>query len=89
MTEDVLKIYKKLDVDTFNDIWGDEFLKEYATALIKRTWGNNMKKFGGIKLPGGVELNGKEIYDEAEEELDKLREEVKITYQLPTDFFVG
>ena len=78
-----------LDPDTFTDVYNDGFLKRYATALIKQQWGTNLKKFEGVQLPGGVTLNGQKIYDEAEEELDKLREEVKITYQLPTDFFVG
>jgi hypothetical protein len=50
-----------------SDVWNDRFLKKYATALIKRQWGNNMKKFSGIQMPGGVTLNGKEIYDEAAE----------------------
>ena len=65
------------------------FLKRYATTLIKRQWGENMKKFGGIQLPGGVILNGKEIYDEAVTEIVKIEEEMQSRYELPADFMVG
>lgn len=78
-----------LDPDTFNDVYNDGFLKRYATALIKQQWGQNLKKFEGVQLPGGVTLNGQKIYDEATEEITSLREEVKDTYQLPIDFFTG
>ena len=78
-----------LDPDTFNDVYNDGFLKRYATALIKQQWGQNLKKFEGVQLPGGVTLNGQKIYDEAIEEIASLREEVKDTYQLPIDFFTG
>ena len=71
------------------DVWNDRFLKKYATALIKRQWGNNLKKFGGIQMPGGVILNGKEIYDEAAEEIEKLEEDLISTNVLPGDMFVG
>ena len=78
-----------LDPDTFTDVYNDGFLKRYATALIKQQWGQNLKKFEGVQLPGGVTLNGQKIYDEATEEITSLREEVKDTYQLPIDFFTG
>jgi len=71
------------------DVWNDRFLKKYATALIKRQWGNNLKKFGGIQMPGGVILNGKEIYDEAEEEIKELEDDLISTNVLPGDMFIG
>lgn len=71
------------------DVWNDRFLKRYATALIKKQWGTNMKKFGGIQLPGGVTLNGKEIYDEAVEEAEKLEDDLINTNVLPGDMFIG
>jgi hypothetical protein len=61
----------------------------YATALIKRQWGENMKKFGGIQLPGGVILNGKETYDEAVDELQKIEAQMQSMYELPVDFMIG
>ena len=72
-----------------SDIWSDRFLKAYATAKIKQQWGNNMKKFGGIQLPGGVTLNGKEVYDEATEELAKMEEDMYQMGSLPSEIFTG
>lgn len=85
----IVEAYRILDPDTFTDVYNDGFLKRYATALIKQQWGQNLKKFEGVQLPGGVTLNGQKIYDEATEEIASLREEVKDTYQLPIDFFTG
>ena len=73
----------------YSDVWDDRFLKQYATALIKRQWGMNMKKFGGIQLPGGVTLNGKETYDEAVEEILRMEEEIYNMGSLPSEIFTG
>jgi hypothetical protein len=70
-------------------VWDDRFLKAYATAKIKYQWGSNMKKFGGIQLPGGVTLNGKEIYDEAIEEIKSLEEFTYNTTSMPSEIFIG
>ena len=72
-----------------SDVWENRFMKKYATALLKKQWGENMKKFGGIQMPGGVTLNGKEIYDEAVEEISKMEEELINTNVLPGDMFIG
>ena len=72
-----------------SDVWGDRFLKKYAYALIKMQWGNNLKKFAGVQLPGGVTLYGKEIYDEAMEELAKLEEEMQVINVLPNEILMG
>jgi len=85
----IVQAYRILDPNTYTDVYNDEYLKRYATALIKKQWGNNLKKFEGVQMPGGVTLNGQKIYDEAMEEIQELKEEVKNTYQLPVDFFVG
>ena len=76
-------------VSGISDVWNDRFLKKYATALIKRQWGANMKKFGGIQLPGGVTLNGKEIYDEAVEEIKEIEEDMFNFNSLPSEIFTG
>mgnify|MGYP006278590455 CR=1 FL=1 len=76
-------------VSGISDVWDDRFLKKYATALIKRQWGANMKKFGGVQLPGGVTLNGKEIYDEAVEEIKEIEEEMFNFNSLPSEIFTG
>jgi len=72
-----------------SDVWNDRFLKKYATALIKRQWGNNLKKFSGIAMPGGVTLNGKEIYDEAEAEIKEIEEDMFNFNSLPSEIFTG
>ena len=65
------------------------WLKKYATALIKRQWGENMKKFGGIQLPGGVTLNGDQIFSEAINEIATIEEEMQVRYELPPTFMTG
>jgi len=71
------------------DVWNDRFLKMYATAKIKQQWGSNMKKFQGIQMPGGVTLNGQQIYDEATAELEKIEEEMQSYNVLPNEMFMG
>ena len=85
----VAECYAAINPDVFSKVWDDRWLKEYATVLIKRTWANNMKKFGGIQLPGGVILNGKEMYDEAAEEIDRLQKEMETNYGAPLEFFLN
>ena len=85
----IIECYRVLDPDTYTDVYNDMFLKEYLTALLKRQWGINLKKFEGVQLPGGVTLNGQKIYDEAVEEIRNLREDAASRYQLPVDFFSG
>ena len=72
----VMECYATIDPSIYTQAWNDRWLKEYATALIKRSWGNNLKKFNGIQLPGGVTLNGDKIYDEAKTEIDALHAEI-------------
>jgi hypothetical protein len=70
-------------------VYDDRFLKEYATALIKKQWGINMKKFGGMQLPGGIVMNGQQVYDEAVEELRMIQQDMQLSSELPVDFMVG
>lgn len=85
----LVECYRILDPDQWTQVYNDRFLKRYATALIKKQWGENIKKFGGIQMPGGVTLNGQIIYDEAVEEIDKLENEMQSTYVEPPNFQVG
>jgi hypothetical protein len=85
----VAEAFAIVDPETYTEVYDDMFLKKYATALIKRQWGENMKKFGGIQLPGGVTLNGKEVYDEAIEEIRMIEQEMQSKYELPPSFMVG
>jgi hypothetical protein len=84
----LLQGYRALDPDEFGGVWDDYWLKAYATALIKRQWGTNLKKFGGIALPGGVQLDGQSMYDEANGEIRDLNEEL-IVKSAPLEFFLG
>jgi hypothetical protein len=81
--------YKKLDVEKYPDIWEDEFLKDYATALIKKQWGENLKKYTNLNLPGGIQIDGKSIYDEAQAEVERLEQKLISNLSLPPRFFVG
>jgi hypothetical protein len=85
----IIEAYRTLDPNTYTDVYNDYFLLAYATALIKRQWGINLKKFEGVQLPGGVTMNGQKIFDEAMEEIKQLKEDAKSEWQLPVDFFVG
>ena len=85
----VMEVYRLLDPDTYPEIYNDRLLKKYFVALVKRSWGNNLSKFEGIQLPGGVQFNGQRILDEAREAIDKIEEEVQDKYELPPDFSVG
>jgi hypothetical protein len=64
-------------------------LKEYTTALFKQQWGTNLKKYGNYVLPGGLVINGQQIYDEASVEVEKLEMKLRDTYEEPTMFLVG
>ena len=85
----VVECYAALNPDTYPDVWNDRWLKEYATALIKRTWGNNLKKFTGMQLPGGVQLNGDKIYEEAETEIKALEAEMETKYGGVLEFYLN
>jgi len=85
----VAQCYATINPDVYNMIWDDRFLKEYATALIKRDWGNNMKKFGGIQLPGGITLNGDQVYQEATTEIERLEKEMENSYGGVLEFYMN
>lgn len=85
----IIHAYKMLDPNLNIEIYNDEWLKKYTTALIKQQWGTNLKKFEGVQMPGGVTLNGQKIWDEATEEIQKLEEEFSSKYELPVDMMIG
>ena len=85
----IVEAYRILDPTTYTEVYDDMFLKKYTTALIKRQWGENLKKFEGVQLPGGVTLNGKTIYDEAVDEITKIEEEMNLKWELPPDGLIG
>ena len=85
----VIDCHRILDPSTYTQLFNDSFLKRYLTALIKRQWGQNLIKFQGVKLPGGIELNGRQIYDDALRELEMIKQEMSSTYELPPLDFIG
>jgi hypothetical protein len=85
----VIECYRALDPASFSQIYNDSFMKKYLTALIKRQWGQNLSKFKGVKLPGGIELNGGEIYQQAEQELSDIKSRMAMEYELPPLDFIG
>jgi len=85
----VVEAYRIIDPDQSPNVYNDLFLKRYLTALIKRNWGVNLKKFEGMELPGGVTLNGQQFFDEANEEIQQIEEEMQLKYTFPIDFHVG
>ncbi len=85
----IIDCYRLIDPNDFNRVFNDSFLKRYATGLMKRQWGQNLIKFQGVKLPGGVELNGRQIYDDAQRDLEVIREQMSTTYELPPLDMIG
>jgi len=85
----VAEVYQIISEDDQSSIWNDRWLKDYTTALIKQQWGQNLIKFEGMTLPGGVQLNGRQLYDDATADLERLREVIRLEHELPPDFFVG
>ena len=85
----VIQCDRILDPDNFTGVYNDSFLKLYLTSLIKRQWGQNLIKYQGVKLPGGLELNGRQIYDDAERELESIRARLVSEYELPPLDFIG
>ena len=85
----IIECYRKLDPNTYVDIYDDIYLKRYATALIKRQWGANLSKFTGVQLLGGVEMNGAELYSQAQQDIERLEEQIQLAYELPPEYMMG
>ena len=87
---DKIVVEAMVEINTTNTrIYDNIFLKQYATALIKYQWGQNLIKFEGMQLPGGVTLNGQRIMDEARQEIEIAEQKLYNEYDIPPDFFVG
>ena len=85
----IIEGYKKIDADIYTDMYNDRWLQRYCTAQIKKQWGENLKKFEGISMPGGITFNGQKIWDEALDELNQLETEMISSYSLPVLDMVG
>ena len=85
----VIDCFRALNHADYAQVYNDSFLKKYTVALMKRQWGQNLLKFQGVKLPGGVELNGRQIYDDAEKDLEIIREQMSNMYEMPPLDMIG
>ena len=85
----IIECYRKLDPTTWTDIYDDIYLKRYATTLIKRQWGAKLSKFNGVQMLGGVTMNGSDIFSQAQEELQRLEEQIQLSFETPIDYMVG
>jgi len=85
----VIDCWAANDPNDYPRIWNDSFLKPYVTALVKKQWGQNLIKFQGVKLPGGIEFNGRQIYEDGQADLDKIQEKMMSTYELPPLDLIG
>tara|TARA_B000000477_G_scaffold47589_1_gene40186 strand:+ start:3855 stop:4598 length:744 start_codon:yes stop_codon:yes gene_type:complete len=85
----VLEVFTIIGPDSYTDVYNDHYLKKYLTALIKRQWGANLMKFEGFQLPGGITMNGRQIYEDAIEEIQGLEEEARLIWAMPDNFLMG
>lgn len=85
----LFRAYQVVDPTTYTEVWGDRWLQNYCTQLIKKQWGSNLTKFSGLQLPGGVTFNGQQLYDEAVEELKLMEDEMINSYSLPVMDLTG
>jgi len=85
----IVECYRALDPEHFCEIYNDSWVKKYLVAAIKKQWGQNLIKFSGTKLPGGIEMNGRQLYDDGVRELEEIKRDMSSTYELPPLDFVG
>ena len=85
----IVEAFKIINPDDFANVYNDHFLKQYVTSLVKEQWGINLSKYDGVQLPGGVTLNGRAILEDAKAELERLREEMSLKYELPVDMMMA
>lgn len=85
----IIEAFVVVDPDSYTDIYNDRMLKKLSTAYVKKVWANNMRKYGGLQLPGGVTLNGQQMYEEAMGEIENIENQIRNTYEAPPMFLVG
>jgi len=85
----IIDCHRALDPANFSKIYNDSFVKKYLTALVKKQWGQNLIKFQGVKLPGGTELNGRQLYEDGERELEDIKQRMFSEYEMPPLDMIG
>jgi hypothetical protein len=84
----VFEVYRYVDDDLYGEMLNDRWLRLYTTALLKRQWANNTKKYEGMQLPGGMRFTGQQMYMEAMQEIAMLEQEMRDCEE-PLLFVVG
>ncbi|MGA1049467.1 MAG: hypothetical protein ACO3UU_15800 [Minisyncoccia bacterium] len=85
----ILECYKVLDPEEYPLVYNDRWLKEYYKYMVKQQWGQNLSKYSGMTLPGGVQLDGNAMMADSQAELDKLKEQLYTDYSEPLGFIIG
>jgi hypothetical protein len=85
----IIDCYRALDPTNFSKVYNDTFVKQYLTALVKKQWGQNLIKFQGVKLPGGTELNGRQLYEDGERDLAEIKQKMTSDYEMPPLDLIG
>ena len=85
----IIECFRKIDPTDMTDIYDDMWLKRYSTALVKYQWAENLSKFQGVALPGGVTMDSSEMKSQAQEEITRLEEESRLNYELPVMDLMG
>ncbi len=85
----IIEGYVVTDPDAYTKVWNDRMLKKLATSYVKKQWGQNLKKFKGMQLPGGITMDGQQIFNEAVKEIETTEAEIRQTYEQPPTFLVG
>jgi hypothetical protein len=85
----IIEAFQVVDPDTFTKVWSDRWLQKYATEMIKQQWGQNLIKFQGVSLPGGMQFNGEKLYNDATAEISKLEADMIRSYSVPVAYFLG
>lgn len=85
----IIDCYRTVDPEVYPDVWDDPWLKEYATQLVKRQWGEHLKLYEGMNLPGGITFNGQKIWEEANEKVNELEQKIINDYSLPVTDMIG
>jgi len=84
----LVECYRALDPASAPKLYGEPWMKHYTTALIKRQWATNLKKFSGMQLPGGVTIDGDKLYLEAQAEIKELEDDI-MNKSAPLSFSMG
>lgn len=85
----IAEAFAVVDPNSHTKVFNDKWLKEYTTALYKQQWGANLSKFEGMQLPGGIQLNGNQIFQDGTADVERLREELRLNHEAPVDFYIG